>query len=1075
MAAHRHPAGALLLACLLQAPCPGDPGRTLAAPQPPRATLTGRATNAAKEELAGAVVALLAAERAGTQAVATTNARGVYRFESLDPGVSWSIQVEAPTYATLVLGPFKLAEDKETRVDVEMKLASEVGETVRVEAEAGRVELAQTATGTSFSAEVIEGLPLVGRRFADILTLAPGITDVDGDGNPNVRGARDTGLQLRLDGANVTDPLTGQAAQGINLETVQDVDIITAGAPAEFGRADGGFVNVITKSGGNEVDGSLKAYYRSDFLDGGDIDFNDTDLYATVGGPIVRDHAWYFASVEWLDRETPVIFTDGSGSLTQQEGYRAFGKVSWQASQTNKLALQVNYDPMTFLGNNIGVLVDPGTDYEIRATTALPQLVWTSTISPTTLMQTVFSWYRRDLEIEPTSDQFAPITAHSTLQGNGDVLYGFPCSTPNCAGDTAFRRFTEEPVNSFRQQSTKILESGPYSLLSDEHVTRGALRSDISLFLEGARVQQAIKGGFEGSISSYESTAINNPIITERTCDISVNCPTTMNVPTPPPHWKFGSIFAEFSEPRDSTLTADDLGLAFYIQDAIKPMPNLSISVGARFDQEEIDVEAFSEFDPRAEARKVLKSYDQLCALTGPPCTSLRTPGRMDGPLLSMVPYPPGHPVAQFDLNNDGFVDTSGAEGAAVTAPFTTRQERVPVPIAISNSNPALRFSISWDPWSDGKTKLYGTWGQYYDRLFLGATTVEQDPLRTTAEWRVGAERRGGGALTFTTADPGEPSLPAAPPTVSQIDRDVETPLTVEWTVGFERELAPEWSLGLAWISRESDNLLQDIDINHITCRGFDDVFGVKPYDVCGDGGHLEMDKFGQVLFMIDRFSGQLEYTRAPNGADDLYNLNPHFNQVMRVGNFNASTYHAAELTLRKRLHAGWQMQLSYTWSRALGDAESFRSQQGNDPAVSDRVAGYLNYDQTHVVKWEAVAHFQHDLLLGGSVQWASGLPFSFVANTEDYDDRDALTPQRVFSQTGAKNDQRNESQLTINGRIEKRFTMGATQAAAFIEAENLLDNHELVLEEIDQNNLSVLEGERRFGRRWQLGFALYF
>ena len=52
---------------------------------------------------------------------------------------------------------------------------------------------------------------------------------------------------------------------------------------------------------------------------------------------------------------------------------------------------------------------------------------------------------------------------------------------------------------------------------------------------------------------------------------------------------------------------------------------------------------------------------------------------------------------------------------------------------------------------------------------------------------------------------------------------------------------------------------------------------------------------------------------------------------------------------------------------------------------------------------------------------------------------------------------------------------MGATQASAFIEAENLLDNHELVLEQIDQNNLSVLDGERRFGRRWQLGLALYF
>ena len=117
MAAHRHPAAALLLAWLLQAPA-------LAAPPPPRATLTGRAINTAREELAGAVVTLLAADGAAAQGVATTNARGVYRFENLDPGVSWSIQVAVPTYATVVLGPFKLAEGQETRVDVEMKLAS---------------------------------------------------------------------------------------------------------------------------------------------------------------------------------------------------------------------------------------------------------------------------------------------------------------------------------------------------------------------------------------------------------------------------------------------------------------------------------------------------------------------------------------------------------------------------------------------------------------------------------------------------------------------------------------------------------------------------------------------------------------------------------------------------------------------------------------------------------------------------------------------------------------------------------------------------------------------------------------
>jgi len=1042
----------------------------LRAQEAPRVSLSGRVTSDSKAALAGARVTLLEASHPDGLARTTTNAQGLYRFDDLVPGVSYSIQVEAPTWATIVLGPLSPAAGSETRIDVEMRLASELGETVHVEAEAGRVELAETSTGTSFSAEVIESLPLVGREFTDILLLAPGITDADGDGNVNVRGARDTGLQLRMDGANVTDPLTGQVAQGINLETVQDVEIITAGAPAEYGRTDGGFVNVITKSGGNEFDGSFKAFYRSDFLDGSDsLTFTDTDLYATLGGPLVRDHAWFFVSLERLDEETPVVFLDGSGAVRQQEGYRGFGKVTVQANPINRVSFQISHDPMDFLGNNIGLLVDPETDYALLTSTTVPQIVWVSTISPTTLLQTVVSHYRSELDIDPVSDDFSPVTSDFVVERNGNLRYGLPCMTPNCVGEPRLRRFAEEPVAP-RSNKVTVLEEGPYSLSRNQSVRRGAIRSDVSLFLEGSRVQHAIKGGFEGGVDSYDAAAINNPIITERTCDITVNC--TFAIGNAPQHWRFGSIFAAFAEPVDTTGDADGMTLGFYIQDALKPIPNLSISVGARFDHEEIDVEAYTEFDPRAEAKEVLRSYDQLCELSGPPCGSARTPGRMDGPLLHQIAYPPGHPAARFDLNQDGLIESSGSEGAAIFTPFTQLSQRVPSPIQVSNNNPSLRFSISWDPWSDGRTKLFGTWGQYYDRLFLGSTTVEQEPIQTVAEWRVGGEQTPSGVL-FTRADPGELSEPVNSLSVNQVDRDLETPLTVEWTAGFERELAPEWSVGVTYISRKSHNLLQDVDINHIACTGFDETFGVKPYDVCGDGGVLEMDRFGRVI--VTERQGRLGYFSAPNGAPDLYSLNPYFNQVLRVGNFNASTYEAAELTLRKRLHRNWQMQLAYTWSRARGDAESLRAQQGNDPAVSDKVSGYLDYDQTHIVKWESVVHFRDDLLLGGSLLWASGLPFSFVGNTVDYDDRGRISPQRIFSITGEKNDQRNESQLTINGRIEKRFTMGATQASAFIEGENLLDNKELVLQQIDQNSLSVLYGERRFGRRWQLGMAVYF
>ena len=139
------------------------------------------------------------------------------------------------------------------------------------------------------------------------------MTDVDGDGNPNVNGSRATNFQTRLDGANITDPFTGTFGQNLNIESIAEIEVITTGAAAEFSQAQGGFANIITKSGGNDFEGAFKFYFRSDLFDNDGANNNDTteeNLFAgtngfkdvrpflTLGGPIVRDHLWYFLALE---------------------------------------------------------------------------------------------------------------------------------------------------------------------------------------------------------------------------------------------------------------------------------------------------------------------------------------------------------------------------------------------------------------------------------------------------------------------------------------------------------------------------------------------------------------------------------------------------------------------------------------------------------------------------------------------------------------------------------------------------------------------------------------------------------
>src|SRR6185436_3489130 len=191
--------------------------------------------------------------------------------------------------------------------------------------------------------------------------------------------------------------------------------------------------------------------------------------------------------------------------------------------------------------------------------------------------------------------------------------------------------------------------------------------------------------------------------------------------------------------------------------------------------------------------------------------------------------------------------------------------------------------------------------------------------------------------------NPGEGSRAASTVSVTQIDRNLSTPYTDEFTLGFERELAPEWSLGFTYINRKGKDLLQDMDINHVTCPQFS-TLGVNPLVICGDSGQLELDRFGDAGGAIgsspDGIAGGNFGFNAANGggsntkndAPDLYTVNNGFNQILRIGNFNSSEFESYELQITKRLHRNWQMQTSYVWSRAFGQAEAFQAAVGNDP-----------------------------------------------------------------------------------------------------------------------------------------------
>ena len=189
---------------------------------------------------------------------------------------------------------------------------SGVSEEITVEAEP--TEVTTVESSTTLNELTVATTPVLGRKFEDLLSLTPGVGIVQGaDGDEiNFAGQRGVFNNISLDGGDYNNGFFGEqvggqrAAVDISMEAVREFQVVATGASAEFGRTAGGVVNVITKSGTNDVHGSLFHYQRLEGLtantsDGKPLqDFHREQSGGSIGGPIVRDKAFYFGTFEQI-------------------------------------------------------------------------------------------------------------------------------------------------------------------------------------------------------------------------------------------------------------------------------------------------------------------------------------------------------------------------------------------------------------------------------------------------------------------------------------------------------------------------------------------------------------------------------------------------------------------------------------------------------------------------------------------------------------------------------------------------------------------------------------------------------
>ncbi len=208
----------------------------------------------------------------GLVATATTDSGGFYRLLNLPTG-NYSILAALEGFATSSRADVRLVLASTPTIDFTMQVSAIV-ETIDVTSEIPVIEVTNTSTSTTVLTEQIEKMPLAARDFRNLVLLTPQTRFDSERGNLAISGQRGINTNVTIDGVDFNNALLrrhGRRRRGprpalVSQESIKEFSVITNGASVEFGRSGGGFVNVVTKSGGNSLHGSAFYYNQPQSL-----------------------------------------------------------------------------------------------------------------------------------------------------------------------------------------------------------------------------------------------------------------------------------------------------------------------------------------------------------------------------------------------------------------------------------------------------------------------------------------------------------------------------------------------------------------------------------------------------------------------------------------------------------------------------------------------------------------------------------------------------------------------------------------------------------------------------------------
>jgi hypothetical protein len=926
----------------------------------------------------------------GQSQTTTTGQNGAYRFSLLTPG-KYKVRID--------MAGFKRAEFASVTINVTetsvLNCTLEVGapsETYIVQSETEILQTASSTLGTLVDSETITSLPLTSRNYTQILDLSTGVTasvhdaTVMGKGTQytSVNGATPAQNNYQMDGVGIVnigmngsagDQSTGAGIGVPNPDAIQEFKVQTSTFDASYGRNPGGNVNVVTKSGSNELHGSAFEFLRNTSLNANPFFYNrDNPNSATtkpilnqnqfgfvLGGPVVKERFFLFGSYQG-SRQKNGLSSQGLGSFNlppipggdrSAPGFAAalaaancssntYGpKLACDGSNINPVALKIlqikladgnYYVPGSgTTGYKQFAFSDParysGDQYLINS-----DLV----INPKQTLQTRY-FYTRDPQTIPLGGKLPGQTKgyyyanhYAVLKLNTFVTNAFT-NEAHLSYQRNQGEATEEPIPGSSPQELGMKPAIPDMTDPPQLAISGAF-SLFNSFSPALSISESFQGGDQIAWSHNKHTVragfeyervhyFANPGFQRGYISILSFNDFLVG--------QAGNLFmciacSQGRGPKGTIIHGYRMNnISGYVQDDWKLNRRLTLNLGVRW-------EYFGTFSDK---------YGNLTN-TWPD-------------LIATVPIPPTGPT------------TSGPGLVGMVVPANNSSENQPVPEGVKqvNNNNSIaehppytnfgpRVGFAWQMTSKGNLVLRGGFGLFYDRVWAGSwvqSVQEGSPYAIRGDYSAGNTQTL--QTPFRDVSPGVwqsrwsnltclPDGTGCTGTSSNISAQflatkVATPLMRQYTLMLGYEFARNWVLEAGYVGSSGTHLINEYH-NKNTAR---------------------------LATPTDPINGQTANTLANRGLRVPYL--GYQTEGLKGTEFNAhSNYNSLQATIRKRFSYGLALQGSYTWSKSLSDevgSGSYYSQNSNDPDDPHQQYGPSDFDRTQ----RFIFNYQYELPLG--------------------------------------------------------------------------------------------------------------